>query len=497
MSSTESLPSPTPPSAPPSRPGLIRRTFRRHWIGMFAFWVLGTATVGYLAYQYVKPTYKAVSLLRVEPTPIDLFNVKPNGDPIELFLQTQVKLITSPNVLTAAGANPKAAVLERIQKAGDVVQELEKVVSASIIPETYLIKVSMISSDGKEAATIVNAVVDAFIEANSEWSDGMTRQQIKNLEQYSVDLKNQTDELERKWKTLAAKEDLAFPVIGDPKNEIGRVSIPIEEYRQVRQELNKVKMDLVEAQAWLTTAKAAIAKAGNKDAPAEEQERIDKQVERRFKLDPEVVATDRKVMQEGTSWPNITDAGQIAPGPENPAVKAAKRKYDGLLTQYKQLWDTKSQAIREQIELGGGGVKGTDPAQEIREATVAVNKLVAKQVSLKTQFDSLDVKNRLRATDLVEIALIQDERATLKGMQVAVTRRLEQLRYEAKGEARIRPVNPNGAMVPNRPISDHRGLVLGIIPLAMLFPAFGLFVGVEAFSVPRARPAKEQPTREV
>ena len=89
--------------------------------------------------------------------------------------------------------------------------------------------------------------------------------------------------------------------------------------------------------------------------------------------------------------------------------------------------------------------------------------------------------------DAVKIALIQDERETLKGMQDAVTRRLEQLSYEAKGEARIRPVNPNDAMVPNRPISDLAPLVLALIPLAMLFVTFGLFVGVEAFSGPRAK----------
>ena len=220
MPSTESLPSPTPPSTPPSRPGLIRRTFRRHRIGMFAFWVLGTIAVGYLAYQFVTPSYQVISLLRVDPSTQDLFNARNGGsDALEPFLQTQVQLITSPNVLTAAGTNPKASVLERIQKAGDVVQELQKAVAVAVRPNTYLIEVSMTSPNGYEAATIVNAVVDAFIEANNEWSDGMTRQQIKNLEQYQIDLKNQTDELERKWKNLAGKGDLDLNLVSDRKKD--------------------------------------------------------------------------------------------------------------------------------------------------------------------------------------------------------------------------------------------------------------------------------------
>jgi succinoglycan biosynthesis transport protein ExoP len=454
-------------------------------------WLVGSTSIGVVIYLYIRPAFKAISLLRVDPSTTDLFNARNGGgDALEPFLQTQVQLITSPNVLTAAGTNPKASVLERIQKAGDVVQELQKAVAVAVRPNTYLIEVSMTSPNGYEAATIVNAVVDAFIEANNEWSDGMTRQQIKNLEQYQVDLKNQTDELERKWKNLAGKGDLDLNLSSDRKKDDAspvkpeaagnRASITIDEYRQVRQELNKVKMDLVEAQAWLTTAKAAVTKAAGKNiAPAEEQDMIDKQVERRFKLDPDVVAILAEMKKAEAK---IADAGRIVRDGSDPAVKAARRKYDGLLTQYREFWETKSLAIRDQIELGGGGVRGNDPEQEIREATAKVNMLLVKQASLKLQFEQIDIKNKTQATDTVEIVLIQDERETLKGMQIAVTHKLEQLRYEAKGEARIRPVNPNGAMVPNRPISDKRITFLAATPVGVLGVVLGLIVLLEVRS---------------
>ena len=193
-----------------------------------------------------------------------------------------MQLITSPNVLTAAGTNPKAAVLERIQKAGDVVQELQKAVTSRVMPGTYLIEVSMTSNDGYEAATIVNAVVDAFIEANSEWSDGMTRQQIRNLEQYSVDLKNQTDELERKWMSLAAQGGLDLGLSAYHKKDDARPTKQNGDNQRASRSRNtggppgteQVKLELAQAEAWLTTAKAAIARAA-RTAPAEEQEMID------------------------------------------------------------------------------------------------------------------------------------------------------------------------------------------------------------------------------
>ena len=500
MTPTDPAPSPIPPRSL----GLFRRTLRRHGRGIVLAWLLGSLGFCALAYVYVQPTYRAFSLIRVEPTVTDLYDVRKDADNLEPFIQTQVQLITSPNVLTAAGTNPKAAVLERIQKAGDVVQELQKAVKVAVRPNTYLIEVEMTSPNGYEAATIVNAVVDAFMDANNEWSDGMTRQQIKNLEQYQVDLKNQTDELERKWRALAAKGDFdvgtgldrrrddpmskadpnAPRPAASPVESTNRASVTIEEYRQARQDLNAVELDLAQAQAWLTAAKDAAAKG---DDPAQ----IDRQVERRFKLDPEVSTLLESIKKAEAK---VSDASRVSSSPDDPAVKAAKDRLGEMVTQYKQRWDEKSKAIREMIVAGA---EALTPEREVREADTSVKKLLARQASLKAKYEKLNVKNRTQATDAVEIALIQDSRQTIKSMMDAVTRRLEQLRYEAKGEARIRPVNPNGAMVPRRPISDHRGLVVGLIPFVMLFGAVGLFVGVEAWSDPMTTKAKSEPIREV
>ena len=465
---------------------VVVRGARRYWWLVLMLWLVGSTSIGVLIYMNIRPSYRALSLLRVDPSVSDIFSVRGSSDNLDAYLQTQVQLITSPNVLTTAGTNPKAAVLDRIQKAGDVVQELQKAVTVGVRPGTYLIEVSMTSYNGYESATIVNAVVDAFIEANSEWSDGMTRQQIKNLEQYSTDLKNQTDELERKWLDLAGRGDLNLELnpkkddVASPKQEPGvnRASITIEEYRQVRHEMNAVKLELAEAEAWLTAAKSTTNKIGKDTAPAVEQELIDKQVERRFKFEPDVV----ELLQElKKAEAKVSEAMRVNTKFDDPSVKAAKRKRDSLFAHYKQMWDEKSPAIREQIELGGEG-KAVDPDREIREATAKVVMLKAKRDSLKVQHEQLDIKNKTQATDSVKIALIQDDRETLKGMQEAVTRRLEQLRYEAKGEARIRPVNPNGAMVPNRPIADKRITYLAATPVGVLGAVLGLIVLLEVRS---------------
>lgn len=473
----------TPPSTLSMR--IVMRGARRYWWLVLMLWLVGSASIGVGIYMYVKPSYRALSLLRVDPAVTNLYDLPRAGnESLDPFLQTQVQLITGPNVLTAAGTNPKAAVLERVQKAGDVVQELRKAVNVSVIPGTYLIEVAMTSPDSKEAATLVNAVVDAFMDANNEWSDGTTRVQIRNLEMYNAELRNQTDELVRRWKALAAKGDVDV-VTGERKkddggtlkaNDAGPIrSITMQEYRDVYKKLNDVKYELVVAEAGLTAAKAAASRAGKPSGASDEQAFVDNQILRRFQVDAEVTDLRNKMTDAKM---DLEKNQRINKQGGDPALKAAERKMKTLQTKWQQLWDNKSEAIREQIELAGGA-KGLDPAAEVNEAATQVNKLRATHVVLKQEFDRLEVKNKGQAVDTVEIALIQVEHDTLKGLQESVTKRLEQLKYEAKGEARIRPVNSGGAMVPGKPISDKRLTFLAATPVGVLGAVLGLIVLLE------------------
>jgi polysaccharide biosynthesis transport protein len=457
--------------------GLIRRTLRKRRWPIMTRWAL--LTVALLCAVYVMPptgTYQARSLLRADPLESRLIYVRGGGDFLESYIQSQVELITSPEVLTAAGTNSKVAALSRIKAVGDVAQELREAVSVAVIPNTYLIEVSMTSRDPVEAATIVDAVVDAFLKASSEGADSMTRQQINNLEQYSIDLKSQIDKLERHWKHFVTKAKLDIPIERDLKDLPDYVIERIKEYRLLHKQLNEIKLELALAQAWLTTAKFALNKVGKAALP-DQQAFIEEQIKRMFGLDPEAIALKTQVFEANAK---LEEARRLSNQPNDPTTKAAKSKLDALTSQWHQLWDARSLVIREQIEFGDGG-KPLGPVREIREAAASVNRLLAKQAALKEQFDMLDVRdNKMTGAD--DIALLQDARATLTAIQGQVTHRLEQLRYEAKDEARIRAVSPNGAIVPTRPIRDRRPLYMAIIPFATFALVLAFFTGVEARS---------------
>jgi polysaccharide biosynthesis transport protein len=473
---------PEPASLSPLSIRTALRGARRYWWLVLMLWVVGSAGIGAAIYMKVKPSYKAYSLLRAEPSSNSIFGVDTNAEAFDMFLNTQVQLITSPNVLTAAGTNPKVAAIGRVRIAGDVVQELRKSVGVIIVPNTYLIEVSMTSPEPWETQVIVNAVVDAFLETNSEWSDGMNKNQIKNLEIYLRDLQTKTDDLERRWKVLVEKGDLDSRSLEDFKNqkttkgddgESNRSSITIEEFKGVRHDMLQTRYDLAEAEAWLATAKLAASKVGNDSSTGEDQVRLEKGIERRFRQDREVIEVATQMM---TAKNKLEDMRRVINQGGDPAERLAKKKLEGLRARYDQLWKSKSRQFREEME---GGPSGEGGDREIREAQSRVDKLKVRQKTLQEQYDQLAFINSRQAIDQVEIHLILDERANFKSMQEQITRRLEQLKFESKGETRIRLVNPTGAMLPSRPIADKRYTYLAMTPLGVLGTVLGLIVLLE------------------
>ena len=472
----------TPAAVSPRQPGLFRRALR-HRKGFLIAWLFGLGLAWSWIYLDVKPVYRAASLLRVDPVISDLYGVRGTGEQHDTFLGTQAQLITSPSVLSVAKINPAVAALPRIRAVLDPEQELRKVVSVGGVPGTYLLEVSMTSSDPHEAAVIVNAVVDAFLDANENWSDGKTKAQIKNLENYKHDLEVQTKETEDRWKELVKRGDPDSLVLKDLKEVqaplgaklAGRAGVTIEEYKRFRQELFQVNLELAEAVAWLDEVRRTA-----KDVPQTfAQVKIDQQVMDRFKAEPVVVhlAAKRREAEK-----KLEEAGKGGSKPDESTEQAARNQLQELTSIYNQTWESLSKIYREQLEEA----PRPDPDHELREADRRVRFLNVRQAALLQLAKHFDVPDRRQATDQVELALTLDERSTLKSMLEAVRRRLEQLKFEAKGVNRVQRIDP--AKVPGKPIADNRVAWLAIAPFAMLFVAFVPFLLLEAWNGPPGQP---------
>ena len=172
--------------------------------------------------------------------------------------------MTSPNVLSAVLADPRIASLPTLRQAKDPEVEIRKILQVMAVPNTYLLQVSTVTHSPTDSAALVNAVVTAYLNAATEWSDGMTRAQIKSLEIYQRELAAQKNEKSEALVALASKKDLANLGANAParKADPGRSPIlmrgkmTIEEVRLLRNDLVKANLELAQAQAMLTMREA-------------------------------------------------------------------------------------------------------------------------------------------------------------------------------------------------------------------------------------------------
>jgi len=91
----------------------------------------------------LKPTYEAGSLLRIEPTAQDLFGqANSNVASFQNYLETQVELVASSNVLLAAAADPHLAGVAAVRNSPDSENALRKMLQVRIVPKSYLIRIA-------------------------------------------------------------------------------------------------------------------------------------------------------------------------------------------------------------------------------------------------------------------------------------------------------------------------------------------------------------------
>jgi succinoglycan biosynthesis transport protein ExoP len=469
------------PDVAPS-PQILRvtaRGARRYWWLVLGLWLLGTGGLASAIYLKVQPLYESESYLRVDDKQSGLLEPG-RQENYQQFLDTLVQLIKSSNVLDLAAKDPVVASLPRIQNCGDPILELRKLINVRTLPGTYLISVSMASANKDEAAIVVNAVVSAFLAVNNEWSEGLVTAQVRNLEDYLQTLKDQSSALAIRWKELASKGNIGPQVFIDRKPKadaaegpaapgqplLSRTTITVEESREVQRKLFQANVDLAQALAWVEEVQ------NSKKVPqatATDKAAVDEQVKRRFQADPEVVELGYQLLAAQDKLKGFLrltrDAG-------DPAVRKGREALARLTDRYDRMWESKSLAIREAIQANGA-----DPNKELRDAQSKVKSLQISKATLEAHMKELRVENSRQASDDVETTLIREEHETLKDMQNAVNRKLEDLKYSKKEGARIRLTNK--AVPAGRPVSDNRLKYLAVTPVGVLMAALALAVLLE------------------
>ncbi len=194
-------------------------------------WLIISTPFVFLIYRFVEPTYRAESMLLIESNEPQLFGPDlPTEEPAQsrpAYLNSAVATITTNYVINRALAKPGIVKLPMVRTSEDPKAELQEKLDVQIIPNTHWIRVALESTDPRESAAIVNAVVTSYREQSEERGVGSRRYLVSRLEKYLNELdkeiaskRKKVLELARKGDSVSAKASSGHPGDGEDQREV-------------------------------------------------------------------------------------------------------------------------------------------------------------------------------------------------------------------------------------------------------------------------------------
>jgi capsular exopolysaccharide synthesis family protein len=472
--SWDELPQPAGPAPRAFSPKVVWRAFRRHWWQILALWVVASAGLASLAYYKIKPTYDAVAWLKVEPTSRTLLAQTYADQNFQATLETNVQLITSPDVLGAAVVEPKVAGLPRVRNSLDPEKELSKELKVNVLRGTHVIQVAMSSESPTEAATIVNTVVKAFLKASSGWTDHETRVQIEQLRELKKRFEGERDKQRATLRKL--NQQAVQSTIVDPKDPN---LVTLESYRQFQAQLSEVQIRRIAAESALKTTQEYWQDQANRaknrrGTGAAEPSQMD--IDRAMRRDPELakIQADMADVRE-----RMNRVQRLTADTSDPSYLTARRKYEGLVRHYRDTYNERLPEVRQALMRNPEEGRDADNgATEIRQALLQVEQLKTQEAALADKLKKLEIQTRAEGGEALEIQFVRADLAYSDQMLETIERNLGQLEYESTGGAKVNLIAE--ARPSPKPSSNKRLAVMAATPVGVLGLLMGLFVLIEA-----------------
>ncbi|WP_422931943.1 polysaccharide biosynthesis tyrosine autokinase [Singulisphaera sp. PoT] len=456
------------PSRPKISPKLILRAFRRHWWQILLLWAVGSGVGIFMAKTRIKPTYEAVGRVRVEPGEQSLYTVRNSGATLDYteFKEMQANSVLTPVVIgLALTEHPELYRYPRLQGASDVEQTIRGCVRVNILPKQSFIEISMTSTVANECADIVNAVLDAYVKSVSNMTDEETKQRIEQLRKEIDKRKVELDQKRVEWKNLS--DQIGAADIDGLKD---KNSVTSDDYRQLSDQLAKVEMERVSAQAELEFLR------GEKLDPARpaDGEALKAAVEDSIESHPKMASIQAEIERVKLQMEHMRRKTA------NKMDLAYQHQARNLATLRKQEASLKAK-LRPQIERdlsSGIGIGDKEQERVLAQAEREFVTLSKQEEHLKTQLGNMKLRSRQAGTESLQLSIAQYDAERAASVLHKVEDNLNQLEHEARNPiARVRREFPAKAVGPN---GGNRTKMIMMTPPGVFLIALALFVLLES-----------------
>jgi len=394
---------------------------RRHWIGILAAGLLlgGGAAAGVWFGWGSHYTARAVLKVAYQPQVVAFQTAETQQqarapEAFEVFKDTQIQLIKSDVVLTPALRDPAARELEPIRKRGAAAAEwLADEIEVGFPQEAEIMEVRFTSRDPAEAATLVNAVVEAYLEDVVNRGTQERRERLDKVEQAiaqkDTELREAWNEISRLSRDFGVSEDEAMRL---------KQQLIQQELADYRREYMRTQFELRRARGELEAQRALL-------AVVDETEISPHEIDRLLQTDPFA-----RPLAEQIAWKRAA-ASYVALNVRPEAVARYATPYQSDLQALQAQFEQRAAELQESLR----DKQRSEIQQTIREKEIEVAMLVDREEQLRQDVERLEEEARHLGGVYVDVEVARENVRTLQ----ASLRSLKQERDKIEVELQSRP----------------------------------------------------------
>jgi succinoglycan biosynthesis transport protein ExoP len=396
----------------------IWHAFRRRWLPAVLLGVVLATAAAIPTWLFLPRGYEAVAWLQVSSTSVMLAGSSRDGGDYDSYRKTQVQLIKSPFVFTAALRRPGIAGLATLREESDPLGWLSRHIQVTAPAETEVIQVRLRGESATDAAKIVNAVTTSYLEdrANKERTDRLGRRDAfeKKYKENVSELRTLRDEFNTLARTLGTR---------DSSQVVTQRSLLLDHLGTIRAQALQAQRDIAAIDAELAVIDAKM--NGELSADASVPEEL---VTAALYQDPQVVELSGRLaaLDESIAY----QQQRSARGANEPAVKRMRAQRVELVRQVeKRMTELRPQIIAQMAVQGASRRQQGQPpetpallrmrrdmlSRSLAETTKELDKVSKEVIDLgqanadlearKAKIDQLDQVTRQMGLELETSAL--------------------------------------------------------------------------------------------
>jgi polysaccharide biosynthesis transport protein len=345
----------------------------------------------------------------------------------EIFKNTQKQLITSPMVLRTALKQPGISDLEVIKKQKDPLDWLGRNLQVTTPANAEIMQVSLSGASPEELATLVNAVVDAYMAEVVDADRRVREDRIRELKDTQIrkaqEIKDSLNDLRKMADSLGVAESEMLNQ--RQKNLLDELSSFRVEVIRGQFELNRMFRDLVGEKA-------------KRDAE-ESQPITDLEVQLTCPSDTVLHELEKQLVELQTTSESVGEA--VDSSGESPAAKTAAKKMARVKDRYA--------ARIEMLKMELAAKKKAETEREIRKIEAVIEIAKKQQDAAQAELKQLRKEADRIGVTTIDMQMRRAEIANAQKALDAVTGEIEKLQLELRAVPRISLLEK--AEVPEQP----------------------------------------------